>query len=453
MNSAPRPLHQRWWFWLLVVLLGVAAVAMIVVRRPGAVAQRLAAIRAQGLPAEWREVEQFYPAVPPDENGAPALLAAIGQIRYDSTYKLPRRDEAWTDETRAWAARQAEQNADAVAALHDTLQRTKWRYPLNFQGNPAMLLLNHLSPHKQAAQLLQFQAIHAATRNDPAGAARAIHDNLRLARTLDGEPILISYLVRVAEVAIAAGALEQVLGRVALDEGQLAGLQAAFADAASTNTLFRALAGERAFGSSFFTLPPRELVQTLGVAGGAPAPAPSAADLLQSSLYTVYSVSGLRSSDHRFYLDRMEEILAAVARPPGPEMRKAMDAFDQAVGQSKRNLGRLLSGMVLPALSKTCAKELRSAATVRCVVTACAVERFRLAQGRLPAALDELVPRFLPAVPADPMDSQPLKYRPLDRGYVVYSLGEDDTDDGGREFANRPKNPPGGWDYTFTVAR
>ena len=50
---------------------------------------------------------------------------------------------------------------------------------------------------------------------------------------------------------------------------------------------------------------------------------------------------------------------------------------------------------------------------------ALAVERFRLAQGRLPENLNELVPQFLPKVLVDPFDGQPLRYHRLDKGYIV----------------------------------
>lgn len=53
--------------------------------------------------------------------------------------------------------------------------------------------------------------------------------------------------------------------------------------------------------------------------------------------------------------------------------------------------------------------------------------------GRWPAALSELVPDYLSAVPADPMaaDSRPFGYRPAATPPVLYSVGENGIDDGG----------------------
>jgi hypothetical protein len=42
------------------------------------------------------------------------------------------------------------------------------------------------------------------------------------------------------------------------------------------------------------------------------------------------------------------------------------------------------------------------------------------------------VPEFVPAVPLDPIDGQPLRYRPnADGTFLLYSVGENGVDDGG----------------------
>jgi hypothetical protein len=85
--------------------------------------------------------------------------------------------------------------------------------------------------------------------------------------------------------------------------------------------------------------------------------------------------------------------------------------------------------------------------------TAIAVERYRLANGRLPNQLRDLTPTFLPAVPADPFDGKPLRYKPLAKGYVVYSVGEDREDNGGTEKNAKGQSYVPGTDITFIVER
>jgi hypothetical protein len=71
-----------------------------------------------------------------------------------------------------------------------------------------------------------------------------------------------------------------------------------------------------------------------------------------------------------------------------------------------------------------------------------AVERFRLMHGRWPDAIDMLVPSFLVAVPIDPFTGRELILKKLGDGVVIYSLGSDQTDNGGR-FEPRGRDDPG----------
>jgi len=64
-------------------------------------------------------------------------------------------------------------------------------------------------------------------------------------------------------------------------------------------------------------------------------------------------------------------------------------------------------------------------------VAALAIARFQAKSGRLPKDLAALVPEYLVAVPLDPFDGKPIKYKQSDRGVVVYSIGADMVDDGG----------------------
>jgi len=83
----------------------------------------------------------------------------------------------------------------------------------------------------------------------------------------------------------------------------------------------------------------------------------------------------------------------------------------------------------------------RKSASLRAAQIALAVRRFQAAQGRMPTALEELVPEYLDTVPVDPFDGQPLRYVRRDgSGFAVYSVGPDGRDNGGDE---RPKRRPG----------
>jgi hypothetical protein len=74
----------------------------------------------------------------------------------------------------------------------------------------------------------------------------------------------------------------------------------------------------------------------------------------------------------------------------------------------------------------------KSQAFLRAAATALAVERFRRAKGQWPEKLTDLVPAYLTAVRMDPFDGQPLRFKKQNEGAVIYSVGADGQDDGGR---------------------
>jgi hypothetical protein len=73
-----------------------------------------------------------------------------------------------------------------------------------------------------------------------------------------------------------------------------------------------------------------------------------------------------------------------------------------------------------------------SEARRRLVVTALALERYRLEKGAYPNSLAELTPKWLAVAVADFMDGKPLHYEATsDRHFTLYSVGLDCTDGGG----------------------
>ena len=66
------------------------------------------------------------------------------------------------------------------------------------------------------------------------------------------------------------------------------------------------------------------------------------------------------------------------------------------------------------------------------LLVAIALELYRRRTGSWPVDLEALVPDLMPAVPVDRFDGRPLRYRVIDGRPLVYSVGADRDDDGGR---------------------
>jgi hypothetical protein len=74
----------------------------------------------------------------------------------------------------------------------------------------------------------------------------------------------------------------------------------------------------------------------------------------------------------------------------------------------------------------------REGATNLLLQTDLAIRVFKHDHNRWPHDLGELVPAYLPQIPLDPHSQLPLKYQPAQPQFVLYSVGFDGHDDGGR---------------------
>ena len=149
--------------------------------------------------------------------------------------------------------------------------------------------------------------------------------------------------------------------------------------------------------------------------------------------------TGFFERDLAFYLETMQTNIALASL--GPPRSLEMSQFVEKRDAKARKQFYVVSALLLPGLGNSVLREAGGLARLRLAQCAVAVERFRLSEGRLPAELKEVVPRFLPLVPVDPFNDTPMRYRLLAKGYVVYVVEHE---------------RPAGWrltDNAFTVER
>jgi hypothetical protein len=337
-------------------------------------------------------------------------------------------------------------NGGALDLLHQAAALKQSRYPLDLR-RLSLRPYSHLDSLRWSSHLLEAEALHHADDQDSALAVRSVISMLGLARSLDAEPLVRSHLARIECQKVAATSLEQVLDRTVPADADLRQLTTALNEAHDPQSLTRAFVGQRCIGIYSFDMM-------------TPAADPSLS-LVERSLplwqrlviYPVlfvrfpsllYYPLGLMHWDELRYLQFMDRYIAASKMPFQERIAAAQS--------SQRALARLpgfhvlarqwLRNMNGPAIIL---KDATNTARLRAARAAVAVERYRLAHGQLPATLAVLVPDYLDAVPTDPFDpaSAELQYRKLAKGYVVYSIGSDATNDDG------DKNK----DITFTVER
>ena len=132
----------------------------------------------------------------------------------------------------------------------------------------------------------------------------------------------------------------------------------------------------------------------------------------------------------------MARLQAAGQFPP-----KGRDQAIQQVAREAYRAGLNPATIFLSSFPKLADAFPRSHAVVRCTITALAAERYRRWHGDWPPSLDALTPDLVAAVPTDPFSGDPLLYRRLPDGVVIYSVSTDGVDNGGNVDAENPTLP------------
>jgi hypothetical protein len=432
-TTIPEP-RKRPWFWvvllvLLILLVGGDQIYRLIQKTR--VDRVLAALRKEGYPVNVTELGNWHAQLPDKENAALRILEASDDLIADTINpdKWPRGTEELGPDERDTLREILTNNLPALDVIHAAAQIKQSRFPIDYSRGPAALL-PHLAKVKKLAQFLRLEALISSEEGQPDRAVRAVLDNMALARSLDTEPILISQLVRTACLSISCASLERVLSQHALTDSQLRQLSEALLEAerSSPAAYEGAFVGEVCIGNYCFRASPSELG---GLADSDSGNNSGSAALLQVA-YPLYGWTGLRDRDALFYVRTMHELIAT-ARAPFPERLTGARQLQTSVEEQLQGHHLLIfSRMLLPSLGKAMDKAAEGEALLRCARTALAVELCRLKTGgAVPEDLTQVAPSAGGALPLDPINNAPLHFRKLSPGYLVYSVGADDQDDGG----------------------
>ena len=163
---------------------------------------------------------------------------------------------------------------------------------------------------------------------------------------------------------------------------------------------------------------------------------------------------------------KAEFLYAAVIKAAQtPRQQRAAIQFDADAWLDQLPQRHILIHMLVPALGRALDVRDLFDALLAGSRTMVAIERFNLRDDLYPATLDQLVPDFLTALPVDPFarDGRFI-YRTIDpaadefgRSYTLYSVGTDQTDDGGLHdrtlYIKAFREGESGVDYVFNLPR
>ncbi|HEX4797602.1 MAG TPA: hypothetical protein VH370_27660 [Humisphaera sp.] len=124
----------------------------------------------------------------------------------------------------------------------------------------------------------------------------------------------------------------------------------------------------------------------------------------------------------------------------GRTQRDAIDPYYQVRGRivelhtwsSEGRRKTFIASFLAPRIGSMFAFAARAEAAHAVATAAIAATRYKLAHGRAPEKLTDLLSDELDETPKDPFDGQPLRMTVVDGKWTVYSIGPDGVDDGGK---------------------
>lgn len=444
---APVRPRRRWWPWvlgaMLLVLVGVPiGFHLWLIWR---VDQAVAELNRQEPGWRMSEMLAAQSPIPDGENGALVALAASGKRVKESRnlepgesveewdarqLELQDRQQLLADtrplnrklraDVKAAYEREMRSQGAALAEADRLVDYPRGRLPSTYnQANP-LGTISKVQDLREVAQLLQGDALLRLERGDTAGALRDAHAAFNLARAVGDVPQGIDQLVRTALVAVALGIVERVLAQGEVSPAGLEKWQKLVREEDAFPVTQVVMRGERGFLHDTFVSVESGAVSPKGMTG------PGGVVAKVDELLPVLTRDRLRY-EHPGMLQYTSR-LVSISEQPVEQQRAALAALAASPGVPGRGS---LTGLFTSAADLLMNSFRRKHSHLRCFDAALAVERYRLDhEGRWPDSLEQLVPDYLPAVPVEPQDGQPLRYKRLEDGAVVYGCDRNGNNGG-----------------------
>ncbi|HEY7425710.1 MAG TPA: hypothetical protein VH682_15885 [Gemmataceae bacterium] len=437
----------RWsWWWRWLKSLGWALLALLVMAICAwtwwhySAQKRLEEALAEMDSAEpgWRleDIEAAREQIPEEKNSARVVVAAGKLLPHpwppnefeDRSFGLQPSESLAADDF----ARLTQELAAVRPALEEARKLVnfpKGRHRIAYKSDMSTPLEDQTLTRLVSMLLTCDAHYHAQTRSPIAGliSSRAA---LNAARSLGDEPLGTSQVVRMACIAMGCRAIERTLGQGEQPPVELTATQKLLEDEEVFPDLLISARGQRAVTHDTYDAIESGRINVISLSTNRP---PNWTERLKGRFYRTVVLN-----EHPTMLALMNRWVALTRLPPHEQA-----AAEQELEQEIRDLPKpaSLTRLIFPSVTKLGGASRRKHAILRCTVVALASERYRQATRKWPESLDKLCPQFLKAVPRDPFDGEPLRYRRVEDGVVIYSVSSDGVDNNGNLDRERPNQP------------
>jgi hypothetical protein len=411
---------KRWTIIGLVVVIGLVGLRIWW----GHEAQRrLDALVAESQ-AQGRKIllsDYVPPNVPDEANAAVMIRAAAKAIVktkeqdewiFDSDLPLTRVDVRVIDDLRS-------RNREALRLAREARKLTQVDWGVRPRTPMMMVMMPPFNEVRRLAAMIQAIALYEHTRGNDAAALEHARDILFQSRALEGDPVcaIISHLVAAGIRTLATQLLVQIAPdlKVGPQHATPQQLRLVIDELLDEDSARRGIA--KAWD-----------MEQMGKLDNIPF---YARQQLSNPVATVFKPM--------FILDSARgarEIQLIAKTYDEPDFTRASAKFRLRRAQSypvMYRTTRVMSDVMAPPNITLLRRYYANMAERRAAAILLAMRLYAVDhEGKLPAALDELVPRYLKAMPLDPFTADaPFKYRPHGPSPMLYSVGVNGVDDRG----------------------
>ena len=324
----------------------------------------------------------------------------------------------------------------AIEELRQAGRLPHSRFPLDYAtNNPGAMMFPHYASLVSSASVLRLRAIAELNCGQAKNALADVQLILYLAGSIRNEPLTWSLRVRMTIVDCAIQPIWEGLARHQWSEKELFALERELAGLDATSDYSLALRSHRAWN-----LKSLDYLRTERMAN-------SITCMCGDTMF--WPTLAYRLSPGGWFY--MNKVIAArifqTALPTGNELGKKILSPD--IGRRVHEFEKLERSphlipdnwalSFIPPLEREAQNCARTQASVDLAQVACALERYRLANGDFPESLDTLAPTFIQKVPHDIINGQPWHYHRTEAGnFLLYSVGWNEKDDGGEPGSGGP---------------
>lgn len=285
---------------------------------------------------------------------------------------------------------------------------------------------SHIAERLVAGQILGAECVLNLRDGKAREAVEKVRAILALAKFSGKQQTLIEQLICASLMGIAACSTWEIL-QAEVSAADLASLQHAWQQPTPRESLVPALRMERSWAAEVFRRP-------APYAGATKVSASSGAHAIWQSLERIKEAFKNQTGRYNDEMATLKGFQALIERAQSPNW-SAVASDTQAISRS--TAGFYLSSLILKGVTPTLEKIAITDTSQKLVIAAIAIRRYQLGHsGQLPQDLQELVPHYLPSVPLDIMDGNPLRYKRLENGFLLYGIGFDGRDNEGKPEAS-----------------